>query len=66
MTFLISKVDTKEKTFTSMDSPAESPFCHAERVVSADTTDLPRSKSFLVTNKTNKHYLSLNMHLEYK
>ena len=35
---------------------------HAERVDSADKTDLPRSKGFLVTNKTNKHYLSLNMH----
>ena len=43
MTLFRSKCHTKEKPFTSMESPAESQICHAERVNLADKTNLPRS-----------------------
>ena len=44
-----------------MESPVESPFCQAERVDSADTTNLPRSLR-LSSDKQDKQEQSFSKH----
>ena len=44
-----------------MDSPAESPICHAERVIFADKTNLPRSLR-LSSDKQDKQEQSFSKH----
>ena len=44
-----------------MDSPAESPICHAERVIFADKPNLPRSLR-LSSDKQTKQEQSFSKH----
>ena len=57
--FLKSKYQSKEKSIKSMDSPVESPICHAERVIFADKPNLPRSLR-LSSDKQTKQELSFS------